>query len=249
MSRFACFVLGLALTIPVSRAAEPLPGFKLDGTKWTYKEAKLEMNGVFAKPNGNGPFPAILISPGKGGNAERFGGQKAEEFVKWGFVCIAPNYTHAGMGMGNFKDQGASDENLKRAAKCLDILESLPYVDKKRIAAYGHSMGGFVTIGLASREPNRLKAAAITGSGISPVEGFAAPSAKMAEKIRTPFLMLHGSIDTTVRPDQSANLKTILDANKVPNERKVFDGEGHPIDQTKRRRCTRPLRHGSSNTA
>ena len=55
-----------------------------------------------------------------------------------------------------------------------------------------------------------------------------------AEKIRTPFLMMHGSEDTTVRPSQSEQLKGILDKNKVPNERKVFEGKNHPIDQTNR---------------
>lgn len=233
MSRSLLLVLLFAAPIGLA-SAEPVPEFKLAGTKWSYKKDKLELSGVFAKPEGKGPFPAILISHGKGGNAEGFGGQKMQEFVKWGFVCIAPNYTHAGKGAAGFKDQGASEENLARASKCLDILESLPYVDKKRIAAYGHSMGGFVTIGLAAKEPDRLTAAAITGSGVSPAEGFPAPSAKTAQKVRTPFLILHGSVDPVARPEQSASLKSILDANKVPNERKVFDGEGHPIDQTKR---------------
>jgi dienelactone hydrolase len=214
--------------------AEPLPGFRLDGSKWTYKDDKVEMHGVFAKPDGDGPFPAVLISHGRGGNAENFGGNKAREMVKWGFVCIAPNYTHAGNAPGGPKDFGACEENLCRAEKCLDILASLPYVDGKRLVAYGHSMGGFVTIGLAGRVPGRLTAAAITGSGIAPAEGYAAPSAATAEKIRTPFLILHGSKDPAVRPEQSANLKAILDKSKVANERQVFEGEGHPIDQTKK---------------
>jgi len=29
-------------------------------------------------------------------------------------------------------------------------------------------------------------------------------------------------------------LKAILDKNRVPNDRTVYDGEGHPIDQTQR---------------
>lgn len=217
--------------------AESLPGFKLDGEKWTYKDDKVTMEGVFLKPEGNGPFPAILISHGKGGSSDGFGLPKAREFVKWGLVCIAPSYTHArnapAAKMPGGGD-GASEENLRRAAKCLDILESLPYVDKKRLAAYGHSMGGFVTIGLAGTAPDRLKAAAITGSGIAPRAGFPAPSTELAQKVRTPFLMMHGSADKTVRPQQSADLKDILDKNKIANERHVFEGEGHPIDQSKR---------------
>jgi dienelactone hydrolase len=225
-------VLPLLLARPV--AAEPLPGFKLDGNKWTYKDDTVTMDGVFFKPDGAGPFPAILISHGRGGNADGFGAAKARELVKWGFVCIAPNYTHAGRAQGAPKDFGACEENIRRATKCLDILDSLPYVDAKRKAAYGHSMGGFVTIGLAGKVPDRLTAVAITGSGIAPVEGYAAPAAAVAEKIHKPVLILHGSNDPAVRPAMSESLKAILDKNKVPNERHVFEGEGHPIDQTKR---------------
>ena len=96
-------------------------------------------------------------------------------------------------------------------------------------------MGGFVTIGLVAQEPELVKAAAVSGSGVAPQDGFPAPSANRAESIRTPLLMMHGSADNTVRPSQSEQLKTILDKNNVPNDRLVFDGEGHPIDQTNRK--------------
>jgi dienelactone hydrolase len=166
---------------------------------------------------------------------------KAREMVKWGLVCIAPNYTHTGQG-GDRSQFGASAENIRRASTCLDILRTLPEVDSTRLAAYGHSMGGFVTIGLASTKVDAVKAAAVTGSGISPQDGYAAPSAKAAEKIRTPFLMLHGANDNIVRPVQSAALKQALDANKVPNDRLIADGQGHPIDQTMRDEVFRLVR-------
>jgi endo-1,4-beta-xylanase len=198
------------------------------------------MRGILLKPDGRGPFPAVLISHGLGGSAQSFGMGKAREMVKWGLVCLACDYAHAGgpgkkldvkgEGRANF---GASEENLRRASKCLDILASLPEVDPKKLCAYGHSMGGFVTIGLAAKEPDRLVAAAVSGSGVAPRAGFAAPSAEQAAKIKTPFIIFHGSIDNTVRPAQSASLKEILDRNKVANERHVFEGVNHPVDQEK----------------
>jgi dienelactone hydrolase len=207
----------------------------------------------------------VLISHGLGGSAESFGLNKAREMVKWGYVCIAPDYTHSAKFLGGqrpgagragpaggapkagagkagggpaanpqFATYGASQENLRRARVCLELVSQMPEVDAQRLVAYGHSMGGFVTIGLAAAAPELLKASAITGSGIAPREGFPAPSAAQAEHVRTPFLILHGSVDTVVRPQQSADFKAILDRNRVPNQRTVFEGEGHPIDQTKR---------------
>ncbi|MDZ4403790.1 prolyl oligopeptidase family serine peptidase [Prosthecobacter sp.] len=225
----------------VSKPNAAMKGFQLDGERWTYRDGDFAMDGILLKPEGRGPFPAVLISHGMGGNAQSFGMMKARDMVKWGMVCIAPNYTHAGAG-GDRAKFGASAENILRASTCLDILRTMPEVDATRLAAYGHSMGGFVTIGLASTKVDAVKAAAITGSGISPQAGYAAPATDAAAKIRVPFLMLHGSNDTTVRPEQSAALKQVLDKNKVANDRLVADGQGHPIDQTMRDEVFRLIR-------
>jgi dipeptidyl aminopeptidase/acylaminoacyl peptidase len=87
-----------------------------------------------------------------------------------------------------------------------------------------------------------LKAAAITGSGVAPRADFPAPSAELAAKIRAPFLILHGGSDPVVRPEQSGSLKEVLDRARVPNNRRVFDGEGHAIDQSKREEVFNAIR-------
>ena len=212
-------------------ATSTLPGFALSGEKWSYAGDGLSLTGILVKPEGPGPFAAIVISHGRGGNAEGFALAKAREMVKWGFVCIGTNYTHAGAAAGTGAsipqtNVGASAENLKRAAKCAAILESLPYVDGKRIGAYGNSMGAFLTVALAAQMPERIAAAAITAGGISESGGMY-PTPAAAEKIRSPFLIIHGASDTTVKPGSSLLLKEILDRNHVPNKRVVLDGIGH----------------------
>jgi dipeptidyl aminopeptidase/acylaminoacyl peptidase len=64
----------------------------------------------------------------------------------------------------------------------------------------------------------------------------------VAEKIRTPFLMLHGAQDTVVRSGQSESLKRVLDRNRVVNDRLIADGQGHSIDQTMREEVLRLIR-------
>ena len=130
---------------------------------------------------------------------------------------------------GNY---GASEENLKRASKCLDILASLPEVDAKKLCAYGHSMGGFVTIGLAAKEPDRLVAAAISGSGIAPSRRLSCSVNAAADKVKTPFIIFHGSIDNTVRP-RSRSVEGNPGQDGVANERHVFEGINHPVDREK----------------
>jgi dienelactone hydrolase len=223
---------------PSGEAAAGLAGFHVDGERWTYQDDRLSIKGILLKPEGQGPFPAILISHGLGGSAQTFALNKAREMVKWGLVCMACDYAHAATPGQKLNPQGperatygASEENLRRASKCLDLLCAMPEVDSKKLCAYGHSMGGFVTIGLAAKEPDRLVAAAISGSGIAARGGFPAPSAERAAKVKTPFIIFHGSTDNTVRPAQSLAFKEILDQSGVANERHVFDGIGHPVDQ------------------
>jgi dienelactone hydrolase len=224
-----CLALGVALQ---SAQAAEVKGFKLDGERFTFSDGELSFSGVLIKPPGKGPHSGLLVSHGLGGNAERFGRMKARDFVKLGFVCIAPDYTHSSP-RGDRKTFGASEENIKRAKKCLDILESLPDVDAKKLYAYGNSMGAFLTIGLAVAAPDRLNAAAITAGGINRAGGFAAPSKELAEKIKTPFIMFHGSTDPTVPPERSKLLEDVLTANKIPCERVVYEGVGHNVGVAK----------------
>lgn len=224
-------VLGGLISLPAVHAEE-LKGLRLDGEKFTFEDGKLVFRGILVKPEGKGPFAAVLISHGLGTTGEQFGRVKAREFVKWGFVCIAPDYAHSDP-KGDRKDFGASVENIRRAKKCLDILQAMPEVDPKRLCAYGNSMGAFLTIGLAVEEPDRLVAAAITAGGINTVSGFAAPSKEQALKIKTPFCVLHGTKDTTVPPERSKLLEDVLKENKVACERHLFEDIGHDLHVAK----------------
>lgn len=202
--------------------------FSQNNEYWSYRDGNWNIHGILVKPKGPGPFPAIIVSHGKGGTAETFAHTKADEFAKWGMVTIAVDYTHS-LSSTDTSGDGYSKENIRRALKCLDILRDQPYVDGNRVAAYGNSMGAFLTIGLAAEPKAKLKAAIITAGGLSAKEGYPAPTAEVAKKIRVPFLILHGEADTTVPVDRSERLKVVLDENKVENERKTYPGIGHEL--------------------
>lgn len=222
----------LLFLLAAAAPQEAPKGFKIDGDRWTFSDGARSQKGILLKPEGKGPFPALLISHGMGGSAETFSLQKAREFVQWGLVCVATDYTHIDP-KGDRKTFGASEENIARAKTCLDLLAGLPYVDPKRVAAYGNSMGAFLTIGLAAALPDRIAAAAITAGGVNTVSGFPAPAVEEVAKIKASFLILHGAKDATVPPERSQLLKEALDKASVASERKLWEGVSHNLHQEK----------------
>jgi hypothetical protein len=47
--------------------------------------------------------------------------------------------------------------------------------------------------------------------------------------ITAPFLMFHGTADTTVQPSQSVSLQNILNSKGVPSKRLLYQGINHDI--------------------
>ena len=277
----ALTALLLAPVVTLHAAAEPGPvpatprprieNFRLSGEQWTCSADGKVLAGVLLRPEGKGPFPAIILSHGLGGSAQGIALSKGRELVKWGFVCIATDYTHAGQGgwrgggdasrqrpglaggpdgarraVGDmdFSQAGARPENIRRALACLEILCQQTDVDARHIAAYGHSMGAFVTIALAAAASDRLAAAAITSGGVQIAAGStaAAPTTTVAGAVRVPFLILQGAQDKTVPPESSALFKQMLDQNKVPTERHVFEGVGHNVPTERASEVNRLMR-------
>jgi len=213
--------------------ATDLSRLQIDGERWILPTQEGPVRGILVKPLGPGPFGGIVISHGLGGNAPGFALPKAKRWAEWGLVGIGCDLTHTGRD-GDRATFGASEENLRRARICLDILASLPEVDPHRLAAYGNSMGAFLTIALAAAEPERVRAAAITAGGIAAGDGrYPAPPAKVAETIKCPFLMLHGTTDRTVPAERSAALEAVLQQRSVTCRRVLFEGVGHELHQAK----------------
>lgn len=221
----------LALAAPL-RAQ--LPGFAMTGANtWSYDpgDGGTVITGILRVPSGSGPFPAVLISHGKGGSANGFSLPHAGILVGWGLVCIGPDYTHAGSAVNTPDNEGYCPENSRRARACLTILQSLGTVDMTRVAAFGHSMGSFLSGGLLGEIPSSFRAACLSAGGTAGLSdpSFASPSVQEVDGITAPVLMFHGTADTTVFPSQSVNLQNILASHAVANRRLLYQGIGHDI--------------------
>jgi len=155
-----------------------------------------------------------------------------------GYVIIAADMTHGSTKNGTHAHPipdwlfggglGASEQNVKRADLCVEILKSLPYVDGNKIVMWGFSMGGLLTTRYIGDHPNRVKAAAILAGGIGPKAHYAKED--QVKNITVPVAMFHSDPDGTVNADSSKNLKEILDSNGVDNVRYLINKYGHQIN-------------------
>ena len=206
------------------------------GATWTYSAREdgstYELTGILLKPTGSGPFPAVVISHGAGGNAAGYSRSVARTLVGWGLVCIATNYTHAGgvaVGApGDANQPGASSANVARAHKLTQILGALGYVDTRRLAAHGHSMGAFVTTATLSAHPTLFRAASHTAGGVRPANSTgAAPVESQVNSLTTPYQLHHGDADAVVALSADQRLATLLAGRGAVHELHVYPGFGH----------------------
>jgi dienelactone hydrolase len=227
-------------TSPVLPATTAGSGLTLQGdpesATWTFTGsaagASVDLQGILLKPRGAGPFPAVIISHGAGGNANGYSRSIAADMVTWGLVCIATNYTHAtGVPLGSpgsANDPGASAANVTRARAAYEILRSLGYVDMTRVAAHGHSMGAFVTTALLASVPDAFRVASHTAGGVRPDSGSgAAPTESQARSVRTPYQLHHGDQDTTVALAMDQRLADVLQGVATDRELFVYSGVDH----------------------
>lgn len=232
-----------APTSPGLGTPEPLAGFTLSGdpasqggATWTYTAqvagTNFDLQGILHRPAGTGPFPAVIISHGNGGNVQGYSRAVAREMVTWGLVAIATNYTHAGgvpVGSpGTASEPGASPSNVQRARRLVEILRSLGYVDMNRVALHGHSMGAFVTAATAGAHPALFRAASHTAGGIRPDSFDApAPTENQVAGIRAPYQIHHGDRDFVVPLLADQLFAAALAARGVRHELHVYPTADH----------------------
>src|SRR5262249_48720251 len=235
---------GVSPTSPSARPSSP-PGTKLTiagdpesaaGATWTLigtlDGRSVDLEGILLKPRGRGPFPGVVLSHPAGGSAESYGRALGAVMRKWGLVCIATNYTHArGVTLGapgTLLEQGASPANVFRAHAAVLVLAGLGYVDRRRVAAPGHSMGAFVTTAFVAAYPGDVRVASHTAGGVLldalHVHGIPAPSVAQARRIQTPYQWHHGLRDFAVPFLLDRRFDSVLNA---PHEGHLYPRLSH----------------------
>lgn len=131
----------------------------------TYKSGQLNISGIMNVPDGEGPFPVLVLNHGYIDPAEYTNGRglKREQdyLARKGYVVVHPDYRNHAQ---SDKDPG-NDVNM-RLGYVEDVINAvyairasqLPYIDKENIGMLGHSMGGGITENIMVIKPDLVKA-------------------------------------------------------------------------------------------
>jgi carboxymethylenebutenolidase len=160
----AIFV-ALAALVPEPAAARP----QASPVEVTFPSGALVLHGFIYKPEGAGPFPALLWNHG----SERRPGwlpDLAPLFLSYGYILFIPHRRGHGRSPGEYvMDQLARagetggphardkklvelmEAQLQDQIAALTYLKSLPEVDSQRIAVAGCSFGGIQTLLMAEQ--------------------------------------------------------------------------------------------------
>ncbi len=121
---------------------------------------------------------------------------------------------------------------LAESTIALRYLGARAEIDPQRIALLGYSLGSFMGVTVAARDP-AVRAVVLAAGGDLPAQmPFASVVRSMVDPVSavrklagTPLLMVHGRSDRTVTPDQARRL---FDAAEQPKEIRWWDA-GHRL--------------------
>ena len=108
---------------------------------------KLLVRLEWARPEGEGPFPAVLVHPEAGHTAGEMRGV-VKDLAREGYLALAADYRREQGGVYRDTLFTWRDPDDPRAA--FDILRNHPLIDKERIGLLGFSQGGVYSLLIAA---------------------------------------------------------------------------------------------------
>lgn len=193
----------------------------------TYDADGLTMVAHLARPEGDGPWPAVLIGH-DGIGLDDYQRSRADDLAEHGYMAFAMDY-HAGRTYFGDPEamlarvmplmaDPARMEAIGRAA--LDVLLAEPGADPDRLAALGYGAGGRIVLELASAGVPFKALAAIH-------PGLPAARADDWRGVDGAYLLCTGSEDPLCTPDQLLAFTAALQNAGIDWRVNVYGGAKH----------------------
>ena len=194
-----------------------------------------------AKPDGDGPFPAVVLMHGCSGTERNTSHQTVWRGLN-GHAALLNDYGYVTLIVDSFGARRITDGcqtggkyypvQVSDAHAAFDHLASLPFVDADRIGFVGQSLGGGTALRLALGSTVDSRAREGRGSYAALVAYYPWCEATWAYALRTPVLILVGAKDDWTPASQCVALHRLAErATFKPDlELKVYPDAHHSFD-------------------
>lgn len=152
---------------------DPVPPYPYiaQDVHFTQQVEGFSLAGTVTRPDGEGPFPAVVLISGSGSQ-----NRDEELFGHRPFLVLADTLTRAGLVVLRYDDRGfAESEGDATAATTFELandaesavtyLKTLPFVERSSIGLIGHSEGAIIAPIVAQRNPDIAFIVMMAGSG------------------------------------------------------------------------------------
>lgn len=220
----------------------------------------VELSASVYKPEGEGPFPLIVINHGTPRNPDSRKKRvdfslQGIEFVKRGFVVVVPMRRGFGDSGGDYSESHGKCSNPDYYSSgmeaSMDIMATVefmakqPYVDPTRILIVGQSAGGFSSLAFGS-----LNVKGIVGiinfaggrgslkdkSGVCSPDNLISATGEFGKNSEVPTLWIYTENDSYFSPSLARDMFDSYIRNGGKGEFVVlppFRNDGHPMFKTK----------------
>lgn len=195
--------------------------------------------GILLLPTGPAPVPGVLLLHGYSSRKEHVADGIGTVLQRHGIASLAIDLPLHGTRGDPLQAQASRNplalmglwkQGLRECRLALGYLGARPEIDRDCLAVAGYSLGSFLAVTTAAQEKT-VRAVVLAAGGDLPA---GTPLSKVARAVADPvravrgldgrpLLMIHGSGDRTVRPEQAQRL---FDAAGEPKELKWWNA-GH----------------------
>jgi dienelactone hydrolase len=175
-----------------------------------------KVNAEVFYPSTAAPAPIVVLLHGSHPQrTDAYYDVMAQDLAMHGYLCVFPHYFERGR-----KGRGSRSEWMRTVGDAIDYAETLPNVDKTRVALVGYSLGSFLALGYAPTD-NRITCLVAFYGGLS---GCYLPS---ATEHMPPTLLIHGMQDRTVPARRSLEAFRNLRESQKPVSVVLYPNVGH----------------------
>ena len=205
----------------LNRPQEPKPPFPYlsEDVYFANEKAGIKLAGTLTIPEGDGPFPAVIMITGSGSqnrNEELLGHKP--------FLIIADYLSRVGIAVLRYDDRGVGQSqgtplNTTSADFAADAEAAFLYmqkrdlIDKDHIGLVGHSEGGFIAPMVASANPGIAFIISLAGTGV--------PGDQILHRQNRDISLMSGAKESEVNNAVAINKKLFAVLKKETDNKKA----------------------------